>query len=336
MTGSKKILIIKPSSLGDVVHSLAFLNTIHECFKNASIHWVIARGLDDLLDGHPMIERLWIIDKDAWKKPAHILKTIKELRDLSRALRSERFDLVVDLQGLFRSGLIASLTKARDIIGFREAREGSRFFYTRTVVGGANIHAVDRYLRLAEALGCNVSDIRFPLYSNYNLEELKDKFALPDDYIILVPGARWDTKRWPPEKFGEVASELSVRSVIVGSGSDVKIAEQIQARSGGKAISVSGRTTLKELVTIIMYAKGMLTNDTGPMHLAAALQVPVYALFGPTNDTLTGPYGTKKIIFRSDSDCSPCFKKSCNDPKCMETIPVEDVVKKIKEDMALT
>lgn len=336
MTGSKKILIIKPSSLGDVVHSLAFLNTIHECFKNASIHWVIARGLDDLLDGHPMIERLWIIDKDAWKKPAHILKTIKELRDLSRALRSERFDLVVDLQGLFRSGLIASFTKARDIVGFREAREGSRFFYTRTVVGGANIHAVDRYLRLAEALGCNVSDIRFPLYSNYNLEELKDKFALPDDYIILVPGARWDTKRWPPEKFGEVASELSVRSVIVGSGSDVKIAEQIQARSGGKAISVSGRTTLKELVTIIMYAKGMLTNDTGPMHLAAALQVPVYALFGPTNDTLTGPYGTKKIIFRSDSDCSPCFKKSCNDPKCMETIPVEDVVKKIKEDMALT
>jgi heptosyltransferase-1 len=336
MTGFRKILVIKPSSLGDIVHSLAFLNTIYECFPDASIHWVIARGLEDLLDGHPMIEKLWIIDKDKWKRPSQFLKTIREFRVLSRNLRSEDFDLVVDLQGLFRSGFIASLTKAHDIIGFREAREGSSFFYTRTVEGGTNIHAVDRYLRIAVSLGCKVSDIRFPLQTTNSYENIKNKFALPDEYFILVPGARWDTKRWSPEKFGKVASELNVRSVIVGSSSDVEIAEQAKDSSNGKAISLTGRTTLKELISIIKNAKGMLTNDTGPMHIAAALQVPVYAVFGPTDDTLTGPYGTKKVIFRSDSSCSPCFKKSCDDLTCMETISADDVAGKIKKDMELS
>jgi lipopolysaccharide heptosyltransferase I len=335
MTVYKKKLIIKPSSLGDVVHSLAFLNAIKTCYPDASIHWVLSKGLEDLLDGHPMIEKLWIIDKDKWKSPSHFLKTIIEFRNLSKSLKAENFDLVVDLQGLFRSGLIASLTKARDIIGFREAREGSRFFYTRQIEGGNKIHAVDRYLRIAGSLGCNVSDIRFPLNTSNNFGELKNKFSLPDEYIIVVPGARWNTKRWPAERFGKVSSELNVRSVIVGSGSDSEVAEVAKNNSGGNAISLAGKTTLKELIAIIKNARFMLTNDTGPMHMAAALQVPVYAVFGPTDDTLTGPYGKKKVVFKSDSDCSPCFKKDCDNMKCMEGVAVDTVVSEIKKDMDL-
>ena len=336
MTVYKKILIIKPSSLGDVVHSLAFLDAIKTCYPDASIHWVLARGLEDLLDGHPMIEKLWIIDKDTWKRPSQLLNTIREFRVLSRDLKAERFDLVVDLQGLFRSGFIASLTKARDIIGFKESREGSRFFYTLKVEGGTNIHAVDRYLRISEHLGCTESYIQFPLNTANNFVELKNRFSLPDEYSIVVPGARWDTKRWPAERFGKVVSELNVRSVIVGSGSDSKVAEIAKDNSGGKAISLAGKTTLKELIAIIKNARFMLTNDTGPMHIAAALQVPVYAVFGPTSDTLTGPYGTKKMVFKSDGDCLPCFKKHCDTMKCMKDVSVDTVLNKIKKDMDLS
>ena len=127
-----------------------------------------------------------------------------------------------------------------------------------------------------------------------------------------------------------------MRSVIVGSGSDSEVAEIAKENSGGNAISLTGKTTLKELIAIIKNARFMITNDTGPMHIAAALQVPVYAVFGPTDDTLTGPYGKKKIVFRSDIDCSPCFKKNCDDMKCMESVAVDTVVNEIKKDMDLS
>jgi ADP-heptose:LPS heptosyltransferase len=121
----------------------------------------------------------------------------------------------------------------------------------------------------------------------------------------------------------------------VGSVFDSEVAEIAKNNSGGNAISLAGKTTLKELLAIIKNAKFMLTNDTGPMHMAVSLQVPVYSVFGPTDDTLTGPYGKKKMVFKSDSDCSPCFKKNCDDMKCMESVAVDTVVSEIKKDMDL-
>lgn len=158
-----KILIIKPSSLGDVVHSLPFLNSVRKCFPQAEIHWIIAKGLEGLLEGHPMVNKLWIINKDAWKKIKNVKGTVSELNVLFKKLKREKFDIVVDLQGLLRSGILAAATSAPLRVGFSEAREGSRFFYTHKIKGGRDIHAVDRYLKIADFLGCNITDIRFPL-----------------------------------------------------------------------------------------------------------------------------------------------------------------------------
>jgi heptosyltransferase I len=330
-TRPRKILIIKPSSLGDVVHSLPFLSAVHECFPEAAIHWVVAEGNEGALQFNPMISKLWIIRKDRWKKIGSVKETIGELAGLANALRREHFDVVVDLQGLLRSGMIAGATGCPVRIGLSDAREGSDYFYTHKVDAGNGIHAVDRYLRVADALGCDISSVRFPLpllRESVGIAKLKEELG---DYAVIVPGARWRTKRWPVERFGELAARLRIRSVIVGGDADVQAAELIVEKSGGKAISLAGMTTLGELFSVIRGAKYVITNDSGPMHIAAACGQPVIAIFGPTDPKLTGPYGHDHIIVRKAVDCSPCRLKKCHDMKCMKEISVEDVYQAISE-----
>ena len=325
-----KILIVKPSSLGDVVHSLPFLNAMNTCFPGAEIHWVIAKGLEDLLDGNPMIKRLWIINKDAWKKIDNAKNTVTEIKILFKGLKTEKFDLVIDLQGLLRSGIITSATRAPVRIGFQEAREGSRFFYTHKVKGGTDIHAVERYLKIAAFLGCDTSEIIFPFPEADTISSLIPHPSSFREYAILVPGARWKTKIWSPEKFGELASRLPVQSVVVGSKTDKDSADLIVTLSKGKAISLAGKTSLKELIAVMRKAKFVISNDSGPMHIAAALGIRVYAIFGPTDPLRTGPYGKGHTIIRTGEPCAPCFKKTCEDVKCLEGLSVDKVFETIK------
>ena len=329
LTNIHKILIVKPSSLGDVVHSLPFLNVAKKCYSNAEIHWVIAKGLENLLEGHPMIDKLVIIHKDMWKKITHAQRTVKEIKALLKRLKQEKYDLVIDLQGLLRSGIITKATNAPVRVGFQEAREGSRLFYTHKVKGGKNIHAVDRYLKIAAYLGCDISDIRFPFLSHSILS--LDQSLFSEDYAVIIPGARWKTKVWPAGNFGELASKLSLKTVIAGGKSEIEAADTIVSLSQGKSLSLSGKTDLKELVEVIRHAQFVVSNDSGPMHIAAALKIPVFAIFGPTDATRTGPYGKGHTIIREDVTCAPCFKKTCNDMKCMKDLSVEKVYKIIKK-----
>jgi heptosyltransferase-1 len=324
-----KVLIVKPSSLGDVVHSLPFLNALKTCLPHAKIHWVIAKGLEGLLEGHPMIDRLLIIHKDMWKKLSNARHTMKEITSLLKKLKNEKYDLVIDLQGLLRSGIITKATGAPLRVGFREAREGSRFFYTHKVEGGKNIHAVDRYLKVVEFLGCDIQDVRFPLPSN-PVSSFKHSL-MSENYAVLIPGARWRTQVWPAEKFGELASKLSIKTLILGTKSEIGAADTISSLSQGKSLSLAGKTSLKELVEIIRHAQFVLSNDSGPMHIAAALHVPVFALFGPTDSIRTGPYGKGHTIIREDVTCAPCFKKTCKDMKCMNNLSAEKVHEIIKK-----
>lgn len=323
---TRKILIVKPSSLGDVVHSLPCLNAMKGCFPKAEIHWVIARGLEELLEGHPMIDRLIIINKDLWKKLSQTGATLKEIRELFRQLRHENYDMVVDLQGLLRSGLITLATDAPVRIGFHEAREGSRLFYTKTVSVSRDIHAVDRYMKIPEELGCDIQDRVFPFPPADSGSDAAEKFADLGSYAVLVPGARWKTKIWPAEKFGSVASMLSLRSVVVGSSGDRALADTVVAQSGDKAVSVAGKTNLRELIEIMRAAEVVITNDSGPMHIAAALNVPVVAIFGPTSPKRTGPYGKGHVVLQAEADCVPCFKRDCSDNiTCMNEITPDAV-----------
>jgi ADP-heptose:LPS heptosyltransferase len=152
-------------------------------------------------------------------------------------------------------------------------------------------------------------------------------------YIVLVPGARWKTKIWPAEKFGRLASLLNTRCIVVGGKADEAKGREIEALSGGKAISLAGRTDLAELVSIIKGARYMISNDSGPMHIAAGFGIPVVAIFGPTNPVRTGPYGEMHRIVTPQIPCAPCYKRSCKDLRCMEAISVEQVYEAIQEEI---
>ena len=324
----KNILIIKPSALGDIVHSLPFLSALKKGFPHARIDWVVAHGLHTFLEGHPMINRLWVIKKDEWKKIGNLKQTIKEINDLRRGLGASAYDVSIDLSGLFRSGMISYFSKAAIRIGFKESNEGSPFFYTHKIHGSMNIHAIDRYLKITQFMGCpidKIDEISYP-FAPY------DPFpkicrSLPQSYVVMSPSAGKPANRWHARKFGELASKLPLPVVVISSAAEALIADTVVMHSKGNAISIAGKTGLKELLAVIKGATYFICNDTGPMHMAAALDIPVFAIFGPANPVRTGPHGKIHTVLQKDLDCSPCYRqKPCDNYRCMENLSVSEVL----------
>ena len=364
-----KILIIKPSSLGDIIHSLPFLKAIKNTFPDACIEWVISKNLKEILETNPLIDRLIVFDKDSWKQLKNLPKTLKEIAGLVKTLKANQYDVVVDLQGLLRSGIITFFAPSPVKIGFKHAREGSSFFYNKKISVNKSVHAVDKYLEVAKAIrqGLGVGSdrpayrtgrldsedqgpgkIEFPLNVDKTAAENIKKLlgglsaigrsasgGKEKEYAVMVPSARWETKKWPAENFGRLISKLQIQCVLAGSSADKDVAQEVTDSSSGSIINLCGKTNLKELVALIAGAKVVVSNDSGPMHIAAALGVPVIALFGPTDPVKTGPYGWQgkknlKVI-RTPISCSPCFKKKCKEPLCMKGISVEQVFEGIRE-----
>ena len=323
-------MIIKPSALGDIVHTLPFLAAVKKQFPDAKIDWVVAHGLHTFLEGHPMINRLRVIKKDQWKQFAHLSQTFREINELKKGLKASNYDVAVDLSGLFRSGVITYFSKAKIKLGFKESDEGSPFFYTHKIHGSMNIHAIDRYLEIAKFMGCNIGNIEYS-FAPYNPDPPILK-QLPEKYIIICPSAGKPANRWQAEKFGSLAATLKLPSIVIASKAETDIADIVVSCSEGKAISVAGQTSLKELIALIKKASFFICNDTGPMHIAAALDIPVFAIFGPANPVRTGPYGKIHTIIQKQLDCSPCYtKQPCSHFKCMKDLSVEDVFKAIDQ-----
>jgi heptosyltransferase-1 len=326
----EKMLIIKPSSLGDIIHSLPFLAAVKAHFPTTEIHWVVARGLHVLLEHHPLISKLWIINKDSWKNVSDLTKTLREVRDLYKGLGREGYDVCVDLSGLLRSGLLTFASKAPIKIGFAESDEGSPFFYTHKVKGDMNRHAIDRYLQIAKALGCPIEDIRYPM-PDFDLNPPLCQ-TLPKEYAVIAPSAGKEANRWPASRFGELAARLPLPSVVVCGKGDAAVAEEVIAASKGKAISLAGKTSILELMAVIRKARFFISNDTGPMHIAAAFQIPVFALFGPANPERTGPYGSIHTVIKRDIACAPCYRwKPCEHWRCMDELGVDQVLGAINQ-----
>ena len=323
----KKILIVKPSALGDIVHSLPFLNAMRKRFPEAKIDWVVAKGLHPLLENHPQLNKLWIIDKGNWKKLSRLNTTYKELKQLSSDLKNEKYDLVVDLQGLMRSGIITKMTKCKYRVGFQSAREGANLFYTHKIsCKWSEMHAIDRYLKLAAALGCNIDKVE-NTFTDFN-ENPPIISELPEKYIVIAPSAGKEANRWPADRFGKLAAKLPFPVVAVSNKADTGVVDELVANSEGNAISLAGKTDIMELAAVIKKAKFFISNDTGPMHIAAALNIPVFAIFGPANPEKTGPYGDLHTLISTNAPCSPCYaKKKCthNNWKCLDTLTVDMV-----------
>jgi lipopolysaccharide heptosyltransferase I len=328
------VLIIKPSAIGDVVHALPILPRLRKLWPGVSITWMSTPPCAALVQNHPLIDEVIIFERKrlahGWYNPLVLL----ELFSLIRELRARKFDLVIDLQGLFRSALAARLSGAPHRIGLANAREGAPLFYTRLVqTSMRDDHAVERYLKVAAALGTADGPAEFTFaVDDADREYIAGLIPGASRYAVFMPGANWETKRWPVERFEFLVAPLRERfglqSVVAGGDMDSILAKQIPG-----AIDLTGRTNLRQMVALLERADLVIANDTGPMHMAAALGRPLVALYGPTSPRRTGPFGRMDNVLRVDIPCSPCFSRSCTHQSCMQWLGVESVLKLAEEQM---
>lgn len=310
-----KILILKPSSLGDVIQALPVLRLLKRQLPASEIFWWIDSRHAPLLADDPDLTGIVRFERQRWAAPRHWPEMLSSIR----WMREQHFDWVIDLQCLARSGAFAWLANGKFLIGLDEVREGARGFYDVAVRRASfHTHAVDWYLAVLPHLGVSVHHHFTWLPERPAVARTVQARWQTDNgrWIAIQPGARWPNKRWPAEYFAELVRQLArkfpdARFAILGDGADKPLGGIISQAGPERCFNLCGQTSLLEMVEWIRLCDLVITNDTGPMHAAAALGKPLVALFGPTEPRRTGPYGQLHGVLRMDLPCSPCFKSYC-------------------------
>lgn len=329
-----KVLIVKLSSIGDVVHTLPALESLSRGLREkgvrAKIDWLVEEAASSVLEGHQLINEVIVVKRGWGKNLGSNLKA-------ARTLKEKKYDLVLDFQGLLKSGIWVFLSKGKRRVGFSNGREMSHLFYNEKLPPyDIERHAVDRYLDLSRYAGGANGEAVFRLDTAKASESIKRKLrskGVEGPFFVIVARARWATKLWKDDRFIELAKRLiekkKLKVVFAGSPSDREGLDRITEAVGRDGLNIAGETDLKELFELFRLSKFAITVDSGPMHIAAASGAKTVALFGPTAPWRTGPYGKGHVIVRKGLPCSPCFKRECKSPKCMEEITVEDVLEAV-------
>jgi lipopolysaccharide heptosyltransferase I len=342
LDGLRRILLIKPSALGDVVHALPVAATLHRRYPNIRLDWLVEEEAADIVRDHPAISAVVVSGRRRWLRQLRgvrqIAPTLGEVARFVADLRRRRYDAVLDLQGLFKSALYVMATGARIRVGFAEGREGSPWVLTHRIAAPPQpVHAADRYLALAAAVGATEPVREYAIALTPQAlavaESVLARCARPR--VILHPSARWRTKLWEVERWRELAASLladGLGVMITGGQEDGRMAAQIGAGLVPAPLSLAGRLSLKELAAVLGGADLMVTVDSGPMHMAAAMGTPVVALFGPTDPRRTGPLGAGTVLQRP-LPCSPCLQRGCQIAdvnRCMRDLSVAEVLTAVR------
>lgn len=312
MDCSCNFLVIRLSSIGDIVHALPAVAALGEMFPDPDIHWAVEAHLACLLAGNPFVRRVIKFDTLGWRKSPACASTLEGVARSVVELREVRYEAVIDFQGLFKSALIAWLSRSRERWGFAEnwLREpAAGVFYTQRVAPRGRRHVIEMNLALAERLGARRVESRswqFPLpqsdaddrYVTQQLQSLGCK-----DFIVISPGGGWPSKRWAPENYAELIRTLGAvlpgKILLTGSPEEESLNREILRRAETSRASYFP-STLLQLIALLRRAQLFLGGDTGPMHLAAAVRVPIVALMG-TEDRLNtpernGPFSLEDVI----------------------------------------
>ncbi|MGD9723854.1 MAG: glycosyltransferase family 9 protein [Pirellulales bacterium] len=322
-----RILIVRLSAIGDVVHGLPVLCALRAAYPQAFLAWVVEGRTAEILRCHPALDELIVVPR-GW------LKRAREVWTLARTLRRLEFDTAIDVQGLTKSAVAARLSGAKRRVGFDgvDGREVSRWLNNRLVLPAAT-HVVDRNLELLRALDIDRPQARFdltvPPADHAAADRLLEGLSLAGPFAVINPGAGWPSKLWPAERFAAVAHRLGqsrgVPSLVVWAGAQERAAaEQIVAASGSWA-KMAPPTSLGELVAIARRATLFLSSDTGPLHLAAAVGTPCVGLFGPMPAERNGPYGPGHIAVEKMRMTGASRERRTAGPEVMQSINVDDV-----------
>lgn len=355
-TEFSRILLIKPTALGDVVHTLPVLVKLRRRYPRAKIDWLVTPENAELVRFHPALNEVVLFDRRAYRR--NRLRAFAGTLAMLRALRRARYDLAIDLHGQLRSGSFAFASGAPVRIGYDRprratgatshgwagAREFSWLAYThRMPIRTLAVHAIDRYLWLGELLGFDDSPPDQTLHLSPEAESAAAELLRPlgeRPIAVLAPGTMWETKHWRPEGFGEIARRLSARGLavlITGTAQDAPRAAIIQAAARA-ALDLCGRTSPAELAALLRHARIAITNDSGAMHLAVAAGTPVVTVFGPTDPVRVGPYGQGERVVMAGVECSPCFLRrlsQCpNGHACMQLVTPDMVWSRVEQVLA--
>jgi lipopolysaccharide heptosyltransferase I len=368
-----RILLIKPSALGDVVHTIPVLVKLRARYPRARIDWLITPENAEMVRYHPALSNVVLFARRDFSKRGRRWRAILDFLDLLKQIRHAKYDLVIDMHGQVRSAFFALISGARVRIGFdrpvkrtltistehdlknvpshgwRGAREGSWIAYTHRIpIPTLDVHAIDRYLWVGELLGFdgNPPDLTIHLSSETvrNVERLlKEKGVdASQPLVVLVPGTIWETKHWTIEGFAGVARHFlrdGFAVALAGTRRDQPRCRQIAAAAPG-ACDLSGKTTPADLAALIRRAEVAVTNDSGSMHVAAALGKPMVSVFGPTNPVHIGPYERPESVVRVDLPCSPCnYRRLSQCPfghACMKQVTSAMVVERVQKILSTT
>lgn len=329
----RKILIRSANWVGDTVMMIPSLVALKKTFPSAEITVLAKPWVIPLLENHPSVDRTMI-----FAKGSGFFNSLKELARIISWLRAERFDLAVLFQNAFEAAFLAYIGKVRYRIGYNT--DGRGFLLTHKVIRDQRIllvHQVEYFLGLIEAMDWHVEEREPILYVNDEDSRsgslMLSSMGIEDTYFIfgIHPGAEYGSaKRWPEERFAVIgdwaANRWNAKVVIFGSFSETEIAAKISDLMHANPVNLCGKTTLGQAMALIKRCNFFLTNDSGLMHIAAAFNIPLVAVFGPTDHIVTRPVSKNARIVRHNVDCSPCLKEVCpSDHSCMLSIEPEEV-----------
>jgi heptosyltransferase-1 len=366
-----RILLIKPSALGDVVHTIPLLVKLRARYPRARIDWLITPENAEIVRSHPALSNVVLFARRDFSKRGRRWHAVVAFLELLKQIRRAKYDLVVDMHGQVRSAFFTLVSGARVRIGFdrpikrlltvsaehdlknvpshgwRGAREGSWVAYTHRIpIPTLDVHAIDRYLWVAPLLGLDDDPPDLTIYLSSetirNVERLLEEHGVPASkpLVVLVPGTIWETKHWTIDGFAGVARQFlrdGFAVALAGTKRDQQRCRQIAAAAPG-ACDLSGKTTPAELAALIRRAEVAVTNDSGSMHVAASLGKPMVSVFGPTNPVHIGPYQRPESVVRVDLPCSPCNYRRLSqcpfDHACMKQVTSAMVVERARKILA--
>jgi 3-deoxy-D-manno-octulosonic-acid transferase/heptosyltransferase-1 len=343
---SPRILIVKLSAIGDVVHTLPALNALRRHYPKAYIAWLVEEAAADLIKGHPALDRVLVSQRKTWlaglKTPERKIY-LNRMMDFVKQLRDTRYDMIFDFQASLKGAILIALVRGRSKIGFGPGMEHQEHSYLalnhRIPMISMETHALERGLLMLHAVGISQDAIEYRLPIDQQ-SRLKARAWIETSCgnakqkpIAINPMAKWETKLWPLERFAQLADQLIERFQIpvcfTGSPGDRPPIESIIKSMHHEAANLAGRTSLIELAAFYQQMSCLVSTDTGPMHIAAAVGTPVVAIFGPTAPWRTGPYGQGHKVVTADLPCKPCFKRTCDTTGCMASIKVDDVFQQV-------
>ncbi len=336
------ILIIKPSSLGDIVLALPALSALRNSFPESKISWFVRPEFAPLLKNHPHLTEIIPFDRKFLGKAWYHPRAFASLLSLILRLRRSRFDAVIDLQGLFRTASLSWLSGCRKRFGMTTAREFGHIFYTHKIAQDRNcIHLVDYYLKIVQTAGACENQVQFLLPVDSaaadSVKKLLKTNGINGAYAVFVPTSAHSDKCWPAERFAALADRVSkqfgLSIIATGTASEKGAVEELGNLANVPIANFAGATCLSELIALLKQARLVVSNDTGPGHIAAALGVPVVLIFGRSNPARVAPYGRPNCVAAVEPD-DRGFKADSTDPKHdIKAVTVDEVYQKVCEQL---